>query len=71
MTDNPKKISIRQVIDIALIIILLIFIAQNLESINVKFLFLAFELPLIIIIASVFIIGFLTHRYLPGKIKRD
>lgn len=71
MTDNPKKIGIRQVVDIALIIILLIFIAQNLESINVKFLFLAFELPLIIIIASVFIIGFLTHRYFPGKFRKD
>lgn len=71
MTNNTKKIGIKQVVDIILIIILLIFIAQNLESINVKFLFFEFELPLIITIAAVFIIGFLTHKYFPVKFKSN
>lgn len=71
MTNDSKKIGIKQIVDIALIIILLIFIAQNLESINVKFLFFGFELPLIIMIAVVFIIGFLTHKYFPGKFKSN
>ncbi|PXW12921.1 MULTISPECIES: LapA family protein [Chryseobacterium] len=57
-----KNISIRQVIDIALLILLLVFIGQNLENVKVKFTVFSFELPLVILIAIVFFIGFYTAK---------
>ena len=57
-----KNISFRQIIDIVLIVLLLIFVGQNLESVKVKFLFFGFELPLVILITSVFFIGFYTAK---------
>jgi len=57
-----KNISTRHIIDILLLLILLVFIGQNLESVNVKFLLFGFELPLIILITIVFIIGFYTAK---------
>jgi uncharacterized integral membrane protein len=57
-----KNLATRQIIDIALIILLLIFIGQNLESVKVTFLFLGFELPLFILILIVFFIGYYTAK---------
>lgn len=54
-----KNITTRQVINIILIIILLIFVGQNLEQIRVKFLVFGFEMPLVILITVVFLIGYL------------
>jgi len=54
-----KNITTRQVVNILLIIVLLIFVGQNLEQIRVKFLVFGFEMPLVILITVVFIIGYL------------
>jgi uncharacterized integral membrane protein len=57
-----KNITTRQIIDIVLIVLLLVFIGQNLESVKVKLLVFGFELPLVILIAVVFFIGFFTAK---------
>ena len=57
-----KNITTRQIIDLILITILLIFIGQNLESVRVKFLVFGFELPLVILIAGTFFIGYFTAK---------
>jgi uncharacterized integral membrane protein len=57
-----KNITNRQIIDIALIVLLLIFIGQNLESVKVKLLMFGFELPIVILIAIVFFIGYFTAK---------
>lgn len=55
-----KKLTTNQIINILLIVILLLFIGQNLDMVKVKFLFFGFELPLFILIAIVFLIGYYT-----------
>ena len=60
--NNNENISTRQIVDIVLIVILLIFIGQNLESVKVKFIVFGFKLPLVILIAIVFFIGFFTAK---------
>jgi uncharacterized integral membrane protein len=63
--SNPIKktnLTARQIINIVLLIILLIFIGQNIESARVKFLFFKFEIPLIILVFIVFFLGFYTSR---------
>jgi uncharacterized integral membrane protein len=57
-----KNITPRQIVDIVLIALLLVFIGQNLESVKVKFLFFGFELPLFILILIVFFIGYYTAK---------
>lgn len=62
----------RQLIDILLIIILLIVFAQNVEDVKFNFLFFKFDLPLIIIIASAYFIGFFTSKvFTKKKVKHD
>lgn len=39
-----------------------IFIIQNIESVRVKFLFMALELPLIVLMLGMFILGFAADR---------
>ncbi|MFN3639678.1 MAG: lipopolysaccharide assembly protein LapA domain-containing protein [Flavobacterium sp.] len=55
-----KKLTTNQIINILLIVALLLFIGQNLDMVRVKFLFFGFELPLFILIAIVFLIGYYT-----------
>ena len=55
-----KKLTARQIIDVILIVILLIFAGQNVASVHLKFLVFGFDLPLIILIAFVSFIGYLT-----------
>lgn len=62
-----NNISIKRIIDISLIVLLLIFIIQNFGSVMVKFLVFGFQLPLIILIAVVFLIGFFTARVFFNK----
>ena len=64
-----KKLTARQIIDVFLIVILLIFAGQNVASVHLKFLVFGFDLPLIILIAFVFFIGYLTALLFrkPGK----
>jgi uncharacterized integral membrane protein len=62
-----KNITVKQIINISVIIILLIFSFQNLDSVKVKLLFFAFELPLVILIAIVFFVGYFTARVFHHK----
>lgn len=55
-----KKLTLGQYINIAIIILVLIFIGQNLEIYPVKFLFFTFSLPLIIIISGCLLLGYVT-----------
>lgn len=55
-----KNLTTRKIIDIFLILMLIIFIAQNLETVMVNFLAFGFQLPLIVLILAVFAIGFYT-----------
>jgi uncharacterized integral membrane protein len=55
---NSKNI--KKGINISVLILLLIFVLQNLEATKVKFLFFGFELPLIVLIFIVFFTGFFT-----------
>lgn len=64
---NMKRITIRQIVDIVFLILLLLFIGQNLASVRVRFLFFGFELPLIILIAIVFFVGFYTAKVFKKK----
>ncbi len=57
-----KKINRSQIIDISLLILLLVFIGQNLESVKVKILMFGINLPLVILIAIVFFIGNYTAK---------
>jgi uncharacterized integral membrane protein len=57
----------KQVLDIVLLIVMIVFVIQNLEMVKVKFLFFGFEMPLIIIIVVAFLIGFLTSKAFPKK----
>lgn len=65
-----KNISTKQIIDILLIALLLLFIGQNLEGVRVRFLFFGFELPLFILIIIVFFIGYYTAKTFQKK-KND
>lgn len=69
MTKLSDKINLTpgMIINIVLIAILLIFVGQNLQDTRVKFLVFGFELPLIIIIAISFILGFFTAKVFSKK----
>lgn len=66
-----KKLSVKQIIDIVLIVLMLVFAAQNVASVHLKFLFFGFDLPLIILIAFVFFIGYLTALLFRRPIKKE
>jgi len=62
----------KQAIDLLFIALLIIFVAQNVESVKVRFLFFRFEMPLIAIIAIIFFIGFFTSKaFLKKKVNND
>lgn len=68
---NIKEIKPKVWINILLITLLLIFILQNLEQHEVKFLFFpSFSLPLFIIIAVSFFIGFYSS-YFTGLMRKS
>lgn len=73
MTKLSDKINLTPgvIINIILIAILLIFVSQNLQDTRVKFLVFGFDLPLIIIIAISFIIGYFTAKVFSRKKKMD
>jgi uncharacterized integral membrane protein len=66
-----KNLTTGQYINIALILLVLVFIGQNLESIPVKFLFFSFELPLIIIILGCLLMGYVTALIMRRNKKQD
>jgi uncharacterized integral membrane protein len=53
-----------------LLVLIIIFILQNMGSVTVKFLFLGFQMPLIVIIVGVFIVGVLTSKAFTTKVKQ-
>jgi uncharacterized integral membrane protein len=57
-----RKLSLKQIVNIIAIALCLAFVAQNLESVQVYFLFFGFELPLVLIIAISFFIGYFTSQ---------
>lgn len=61
----------RQVVDLFLIALLIVFVAQNVESVKIRFLFFGFEAPLIVIIAITFFIGFFTSKAFSKKKKNE
>jgi uncharacterized integral membrane protein len=64
-----KKLTTKQIIDIVLIFLLLIFAAQNVTPVKLNFLFFGFDLPLIILIAFTYFVGFFTAKLF--KTKKD
>jgi uncharacterized integral membrane protein len=66
---NKINLTPMQVLYFILLVLLIVFIVQNMESVMVKFLFFGFKMPLIIIIIVVFIAGILTSKVFKKKIK--
>jgi uncharacterized integral membrane protein len=64
-----QKLSTGQIINIILILLVIIFIGQNLQTIEVKFLFFNPELPLIVIILLCLVLGYVSAIFL-GKKKK-
>ncbi len=66
-STSKSRLSLKQIIDIILIILLVVFIVQNADNVKMRFLFFGFDLPLVIIIVITFFIGFLTSIVFLGK----
>ncbi|MFO7615829.1 MAG: hypothetical protein R6V75_01105 [Bacteroidales bacterium] len=64
-----SSITFRQVVDILLLVIFLVFILQNLTTVKVRFFVFGLETPLIVILILVFLIGFFTSRAFSRKKK--
>ena len=73
MNNQSAKfhLSPKQVINIFLLVVLLIFIGQNVHSVSIKFLLWRLEMPVIIIILASFFMGFYTSRAFSKKIKPE
>lgn len=59
---EKKKTRIKQIFNVFIFVIMLIFALQNLDNIRVSLLFLSFEMPLFVLIIAVFAIGFFTNK---------
>jgi uncharacterized integral membrane protein len=64
-----KNLTLGQYINIALILLVLVFIGQNLQTVEVKFLFFKPELPLIVIILGCLLFGYVTALIMGGSNK--
>ena len=62
-----QKLSTGQIINIILILLVIIFIGQNLQTIEVNFLFFKPELPLIVIILVCLVLGYISAIFLGKK----
>lgn len=62
--DKPvttkKSVNAKHIINAIVLIIVVIFALQNLENIQVKLLFLSFEMPLFALIIFALVLGFVT-----------
>jgi uncharacterized integral membrane protein len=54
-----QKLTTKQYINIALILLTLVFVGINIEPVRVSFLFFGIDMPLIILMAVLFFIGYL------------
>lgn len=61
------QLSKKQMIDISIVVLLIIFALQNFAPVRLKFLFFGFDLPLVILIVLVFFVGFFTSILFKGK----
>lgn len=61
---KKSKVSFKVWLNIAMIVLLLIFVLQNLEPYNVRFFLLAFSLPIFVIVIVSFLIGFYTSFFM-------
>ncbi|MDD5571299.1 MAG: LapA family protein [Bacteroidales bacterium] len=61
--------SLKKALYVILLALLILFIVQNMESVNVKFLFYGFEMPLVIIIFVSFVLGALITKVFSKKNK--
>lgn len=66
-----NKFTAGQITSIVLLILLLVFIAQNVSNAQVRFLFFRFELPIIVLMGATFLIGYLTARLFPPKTRNE
>lgn len=62
-----QKLTIGQVINIALILLVIVFIGQNLDSIAVRFLFFEFKVPIIVIILLCLVLGYVSAIFFGRK----
>lgn len=64
MRNYFKKINLtpKQALHLFFILLAIVFTAQNIESVKVRFLFFGFEMPLFVLIFSCFFFGFLATR---------
>jgi len=57
-----KKIDFKQVFNLILIGLLIVFVVQNMDDVPVRYMKWTFDIPLIILIVIVFCIGFFTAK---------
>lgn len=61
------NLTLKQIINLLFIALLIVFIAQNAESVKVRYIFWEFNLPLIVIIAISFFVGVFTSKVFSKK----
>jgi|GEM_PF-3220068 uncharacterized integral membrane protein len=67
-----KNLTTGQYINIALILLVLVFIGQNTQTVEVKFLFFKPEIPLIVIILASLLFGYVTALIMRrGKTQQE
>jgi uncharacterized integral membrane protein len=66
-----KNLTTGQYINIALILLVLVFIGQNLQTVEVNFLFFHPSLPLIIVILGCLLFGYVTALIMRRNKKQD
>jgi len=66
-----KNLTTKQIINIILIILLVIFIMLNLETAKVSLIFISFDMPLVVLITFVFFIGYFVGKTFTKKDCKD
>jgi uncharacterized integral membrane protein len=69
--ESLKKLTTKQIINIILIILLVIFIMLNLEAVKVSLIFISFDMPLVVLITFVFFIGYFVGKTFTKKDCKD
>lgn len=57
-----NRIDFKQVLNIIIIALLIVFVVQNMDDVAVRYMKWTFDIPLIILIVIVFCIGFFTAK---------
>jgi uncharacterized integral membrane protein len=69
--ESLKKLTTKQIINIILIILLVVFIMLNLEAVKVSLIFISFDMPLVVLITFVFFIGYFIGKTFTKKDCKD